>query len=163
MKLEKQYKPALLEATADKMQDILERKAQDVKAAGLVDYVGFTVELLNDRIERLKIAKADITALIKASEGQQLIIKEQTAIFLEGNGISTLAGDVVSSVKVYTPATGYKFLMADKQKLIDSGYAKVVLDEKAVQADLKEGLTVDGAEMETTHKQPTITIYKRKV
>lgn len=158
----KQYSPTLCECLSDDMFGVFERKVAQSGAAGLVDYIGLSVQLLDDQVERLKIAKKEIDILIKAASGQQEIIKIEAAKYLTNNGIDSLKGDTISSIKVNAKAPTKKLIIEDEKALIEAGYTKTVLDEKLIGAAIDNGEEVQGARIETTHNEDRITIYKRK-
>ena len=162
IEIKTQYKPSLIEASAGDMQDIFERKIKDKGAESLVDYIGLSDELLKDRIARLKVAKADIDIMMKAATGQQLIIKEQAAVFLADNGIDRLDGDRISSLTTTTPAPSKKVIIEDEQLLRQNGYEIISLDKKAVTDDLKAGEKIPGATLEVIVNADSIKINRRK-
>lgn len=158
----KQYTPTLIECAGNDMMAVFERKVMERGAHGLVDYIGLSVQLLDDQIERLKIAKKEIDQLIKAATGQQEIIKINAAKYLSSNGIDKLEGDTTSSIKVNSKAPTKKLIIEDEKALIEAGYVKTVLDDKLVAETINAGEEVQGARYETTHNEDLITIYKRK-
>ena len=162
MELKTQYKPALIEASAGDMQEIFERKIKDKGVEALVDYIGLTDELLKDRIARIKVAKADLDIIMKAATGQQLIIKEQAAIFLSDNGIDRLEGDRISSLTTTTPAPSQKVIIEDEVLVRQNGYETISLDKAAVTKDLKAGETIPGATLEIVVNADSIKINRRK-
>lgn len=158
----KQYKPTLLECSADDMMAVFERKVAQSGAAGLVDYIGLSIQLLDDQAERLKIAKKEIDQLLKATAGQQEIIKIECAKYLSANGIDKLEGNLTSSIKVGAKAPTKKLIIEDESALIEAGYTKTVLDESLIKATIEAGEEVQGARIETIHNEDRITVYKRK-
>jgi len=136
--------------------------AEKVKKSpeALVDYIGLTDDLLKDRIERLKVVKAEADAMIKAATGQRLIIAEEAAKFLTENGVEKLTGDRVSSIVVKTPKPTKSLVIDDDSVL--GAYLITTLDKKAVKEDLDNNVKVDGAHLETVEHEPKITIYRRK-
>jgi len=157
-----QYTPTLIECSSSEMFSVFERKVEQVGASGLVDYIGFSIALLDDRMERLKLAKAEIDELLKAETGQQELIKIEFAKYLSENGIEKLDGDVISSIKVVEKAPTKKLVIDDEEAIIQGGYVKMVIDEKAIKDALISFGEVDGAHFETTHHEDRVTIYKRK-
>lgn len=153
--------PRLTVCDANDMFAVFESKAIAVGAKGMVDYVGFSIETLDNDIDMLKQAKAEIDMLLKAKVGQQEIIKIEFAKFLSANGVEKLNGERISSVKVSPKAPTVKLVVEDEAALIDR-FGKVVLDEKALKDALSDGEEIEGARLSVTHNEDRVTIYKRK-
>jgi len=160
----KQYITALESATRDAMREILERKTQEVGAAGLADYVALCIENIDDRIERIDAAIDELQAMKKAAQGQKEIVREAVADFLVSAGVDKLEGDRVSSLTVYDPKPKSKLVVRDKQKAVDLGFAKVAVDTTALKKAIESGEEIpeEVATLETVVEQPKIKINKRR-
>jgi len=160
----KQYTTALENATRETMREILERKTQEVGAAGLADYVALTTENIENRIERIDVAIAELQAMKKAAHGQKEIVREAVADFLMAAGVERLEGDRVSSITVYMPKPKHKVVVLDKEAAIESGFAKVTVDTTALKNALENGEEIpeEVATIETVVEPPKIKINKRR-
>ncbi len=159
----KQYTPALAEASREEMSAILTRKAEEVGPAGLADYVGFTIETIEDKIERLKAAKADILMLEKATKGKKLIILSEVANLLIANDVEKLEGDRISSITIASPSPKKKLVIKDKEALISNGYTKISIDEIAVKKAIEAGeIDEDIATLEIEHQEQIAKVNRRK-
>ncbi len=153
--------PSLMSCDRDGMAELFAFKLEKVGAEGLADYIGLTLELIQDKTDRIKVAKADLTMIDNSNKGQAEIIKEEVRKLLEANGVDKLTGDRVSSITLFDPAPKKKLVIHDKDFFISEGYTKVTLDETRIKKDI-ELFDSELCEMEVIHSQPSVRINKRK-
>ena len=159
----KQYTPALAEASREEMSAILTRKAEEIGPAGLADYVGFTIETIEDSKDRIKVAIADLKMLLQAAEGQEKIIKAEVRNLLEINGIDKIQGDRISSITLFDPAPKKKLVVLDKEAAIEAGFAKVSVDTTALKKAVEAGeVDEEVAVLEVEHQENSIKVNRRK-
>jgi len=111
----------------------------------------------------MKDAKKELDSLIKMHEKQKEIIKAGCAEWLTSAGVEKLNGDIVSSVSIYSPKPKETLKVTSDEALINQGYFKTVVDKTAAKNAIKDGVDVDGAEIEILHESDTLKINKRRV
>ena len=151
--------------TVDKGEiiQVLNDKLNVTSPQGLVDYVGFAVENLDDKLERIKVAKSELALIEAEAKAQKEYIRLEVANFFESNGIAKIEGDRISSITTYNPKPSEELHYADENALIDMGYMKLVLDKTAVKQAIKDGLLdKELAHLTTTPKPTTIKINKKR-
>lgn len=161
-KLQQRYTTKLETAKSENMGAILDAKLEATSPERVVDYVSFGLDNLDIQLERYKDYKKELDSLIKDAESQKEIIKIGTAEWLSESGIASLKGDLVSSMKVTQPKPNEEVKVTNEEALINAGYFKTTLDKTAVKNALQDGVNVEGAELEVTHKQDSITVYGKK-
>jgi len=162
MELKTQYAPRLAIAPRDEIADILVHKAEDVGSAGLTDYIGFTLESMQDQRERIKFAIADLQMLLKATDGQEKIIKAEVRNLLESNGIDSIKGDRISSITLFNPAPKKKVSIIDKEAVLQE-YGKLTVDTTALKKAIENGdVSEEVAVLEVEHQEQSIKLNKRK-
>lgn len=143
--------------------NVLNNKLATTSPQGLVDYIGFSIENLNDRLERLKVAKEELALIEAQTKAQIEYIKLETATFFESNGIAKIEGDRISSITTYNPKPTEKLHYTDEKALIDMGYAKITLDKTAVKNAIKDGKIDKHLAYITQELKPTtIKINKKR-
>ncbi len=93
---------------------------------------------------------------------QKELVKEQTATWLSNSGVDRLDGLIVSSITSYTPAPTVEVTIFDDDAVLREGYIKHSVDKTRLKRDLLDGVAVDGAELNTTHKLHSVKVNKRK-
>lgn len=163
MKIEKRYETRLETANSENITAILDAKLEATSPERVTDYVAFGIENLEAKIERIKQAEAELKA-IKAEVQEQIdTIKIGTAKWLSDSGVDSLNGDITSSMKINQPKPKENLVITTHEsELINQGYFKTVLDKTAIKNAILNGVDVDGAEIEITHSEDTVTIYKRR-
>lgn len=161
-KLTKTYETRLETANIENIPAILDAKLEISSTNRVTDYVAFGIDNVDSQIARFKAAKTELDYLIKEAEAQKDIIKIGVSKWLADAGVEKLDGDIVSSIKITTPKAKETVKVVNEQSLINQGYFKTSLDKTAVKQAILNGENIEGAEIEITHEQPTISIYRKK-
>lgn len=161
-RLAKSYTTKLEIAEEQNISAILDAKLEATSPERVVDYVSFGLDNLDIAINRLTEAKKEYEAMIKAVKSQQELIKIGASKWLEDMGIDSLKGDLVSSMKSKERTPETKVKITNKESVINQGYFKTSVDETKVKQALIDGINVDGAELEVTHRENAVTIYGKK-
>jgi hypothetical protein len=90
--------PKVVEVLNWKLQ-ALEEEARPLEE-GIADYIGFTLDNLQQSISSKKFYIEELKKLIKADEVQTETIKTEGVKFLEQLGVEKLKGHIVSSVNI---------------------------------------------------------------
>jgi len=113
------------------MREVLESdKPYYVKA----DYIGLSIQEIQNKIDYLASDIREMTALKKSLLDAKDIALEATATVLEEYGIDRMDGVSISSITITPKKTKLKetLRIINADALIELGYCKVVLDEKAI-------------------------------
>ena len=162
MKLQKRYETRLETADTENIGAILDAKLEATSSERVVDYVGFGLDNLELQMKRYKDYKKELDGLIESVESQIDIIKVSTAKWLKESGVDSLNGDLVSSMKVTQPKSKEELKITNEESLINQGYFKTTADKTAVKMAIQNGVEVEGAEIEVTHLQESLTVYKKR-
>lgn len=163
MKLTKRYETKLETSNIENIGAILDAKLEATSPEQLTDYVAFGIDNLEATIARMKDAESELKAMRVEIENQIEIVKTGTAKWLTDTGITNLHGDRVSSMKVTQPKEKEELkITASEDVLINQGYFKTTLDKTAIKNSIKDGVEVEGAELEITHQESSLTIYKKR-
>jgi len=65
-------------------------------------------------------------------------------------------------MKVTNPKSKEELIVINEESLINAGYFKQVLDKTAVKNAILAGDIIEGATIEVTHQEDSLTIYKKK-
>jgi len=161
--LAKVYTTSLESADRGEIVRVLNDKLNATSPQNLVDYVGLSVENLEDRLERLKVAKSEIALIETATKAQIEYIKLEVAEFFSSNGISKIEGDRISSITTSNPKPVEELHYEDENVLIQMGYAKTSLDKTAVKNAIKNRELSDAYAYITHSLKPTtIKINKKR-
>ncbi len=113
------------------VREILESdKPYHVKA----DYIGLSFQELQNKIDYLSSDIKELQQLKKTLTEAKIIAQEATASVLSEYGIDRIDGTAISSLTI-TPSkikTTDKLVITNKDALMELGYVKVIIDEKAV-------------------------------
>ncbi len=113
------------------VREILESdKPYHVKA----DYIGLSFQELQNKIDYLASDIKELQQLKNTLSEAKTIAQEATASVLSEHGIDRIDGTAISSLTI-TPSkikTKDKLVITNKDALMELGYVKVILDEKAV-------------------------------
>ncbi len=113
------------------VREILESdKPYHVKA----DYIGLSFQELQNKIDYLSSDIKELQKLKKTLSEAKTIAQEATASVLAEYGIDRIDGTAISSLTI-TPSkikTTDKLVITNKDALMELGYVKVIIDEKAV-------------------------------
>ena len=113
------------------VREILESaKPYHVKA----DYIGMSFQELQNKIDYLGSDIKELQQLKKTLTEAKTIAQEATASVLTEYGIDRIDGTAISSLTI-TPSkikTTDKLVITNENALMELGYVKVILDEKAV-------------------------------
>ncbi len=113
------------------VREILEsKKPYHAKA----DYIGLSFQELQNKIDYLASDIKELQQLKKTLSEAKTIAQEATASVLTEYGIDRIDGTTISSLTI-TPSkikTKDKLVITNKDALMELGYVKVILDEKAV-------------------------------
>ena len=161
-KLTQSYETKLENANSNEIVAILDSKLSATSPQSVVDYVGFSLDNLDATIERIRQAEKDLKALRQQAEIQKDIIKIGASTWLTESGVDSLKGDIESSMKVTTPKPTEELIITNEEALINQGYFKTVLDKTAVKHAIQDGAEVEGAHIDVTHKESSLTVYKKR-
>ncbi len=163
MKLTKRYETKLETAKTENIDAILDAKLEVTSPEQLTDYVAFGLDNLEATKQRMKDAAAELKAMIGEVDNQIETVKIGTAEWLIETGITKLDGDIVSSMKAQEAKSGEVLkITTNEDELINQGYFKTSVDKTAIKKALLQGREIDGAELEVTHTEPSLTIYKKR-
>ncbi len=98
------------------------------------DYIGLSFQELQNKIDYLSSDIKELQQLKKTLSEAKTIAQEATASVLTEYGIDRIDGTTISSLTI-TPSkikTKDKLVITNKDALMELGYVKVILDEKAV-------------------------------
>ena len=98
------------------------------------DYIGLSFQELQNKINHLSSDIKELQSLKKKLGEAKTIAQEATASVLTEYGIDRIDGTAISSLTI-TPSkikTTDKLVIINKDALMELGYVKVILDEKAV-------------------------------
>jgi len=161
MKIEQRKETRLETAPLQEISVTLDYKLQETSPERTADYIALTVQNLDDRLERIKEAETQIKSLKSDIVSQIETIKIGSSKWLSESGIDKLQGLYVSSVSVSSSKPKEDLVVHNEESLINQGYFKTTLDVTAVKNAIKDGVIVDGAEIEVTHKEDSLRINKR--
>lgn len=159
----KQYNTQLENATREDISPLLYQKVEMLNPHGVVDYVGFVLETLEDRVKRIDETIKELQEAKKAINTQCDIIKIGTSEWLTENGIEKLNGDRISSISVFNKKESYELVVVDEESVINAGYFKMVVDKTATKQAILNGIEVNGAKLELTYNEPSIRLNKKRV
>ena len=161
-KIQKTYETKLETAKSENIGAILDAKLEATSPERLVDYVSFALDNVDTQLARYKDYKKELDQLIKIAESQKELIKIETSKWLSDTGITNLKGDLVSSMKVTKPKEEVELKILNEESLINQGFFKTTVDKTAVKNALLNDENVEGAELEITHLEDSLTVYKKK-
>lgn len=161
-KIEKRIETRLETAPIHEVGAVLDMKLGETSPEGVADYIGLSVQNLDDRLLRIKEAEAQIKSLKSELTSQIETIKIGSAKWLEESGIDKLQGMYVSSVSVSKSKPKEDVKIINEESLINQGYFKTSVDKTAVKNAIINGVDVDGATIEVTHIENKVRINKRK-
>lgn len=162
-KLELRKETRLESAPLQEVGAILDHKLEATNAEGVADYIGLSLQNIDDRIARIKEAEAQIKALKAELTSQSETIKIGSAKWLSESGIDKLNGMYVSSVSVSKAKPKEDLKVINEESLINQGFFKTVVDKTAAKQAILDGTEVDGAVIEVTHIEDKVRINMRKV
>lgn len=161
-KIIKRYETKLETASAENIGAILDAKLEATSPEQTVDYVAFAIDNLNSQLDKIKDAEAELKLLKSDLNTQISMIKHGTSAWLSECGVDSLKGLTVSSIKATTPKPKEDLKVTSEESLINQGFFKTTLDKTAVKNAIKNGVEIDGAEIEITHLEQSLTIYKKR-
>lgn len=159
----KQYNTQLENASREEIAPILYQKVDALQAHGVVDYVGFVLESLDDRVKRIDDTIKELQEAKKSINAQSDIIKIGVSEWLTENGLEKLNGDRISSISVFNKKESYELVIVDEESIINDGYFKMVVDKTAAKQAILNGIEVNGAKLELTYNEPSIRLNKKRV
>lgn len=159
----KQYNTQLENASREEISPLLYQKVDALQAHGVVDYVGFVLESLEDRVKRIDETIKELQEAKKTINAQSDIIKIGVSEWLTDNGLEKLNGDRISSISVFNKKESYELVIMDEEAVINAGYFKMQVDKTSAKQALQNGLSVDGAKLEITYNEPSIRLNKKRV
>ncbi len=161
-KLTERYTTKLELSNSSEISQILDEKLKSSSAERLVDYISLGLDNIDSQIENIKQAESELKKLKANLESQKDIIKVGASSWFSDAGVSKLNGLVVSSIKVTEPKPTEEVILEDEESLINAGFIKVTVDKTKVKQALLDGIEVEGARIEVTHKESSITVYKKR-
>ena len=163
MKLTQRYETKLETSQIENIGAILDAKLEATSPEQLTDYISLGIDNLTATMERLSDAEKQLKEMKKDAQNQIDLIKIGSAKWLCETGITTLKGDIVSSMKVIEPKAKEELkITTDEDTLINQGYFKTKVDLTAIKNAIKDGVEIDGAELEITHSEQSLTVYKKR-
>ena len=168
----KTYTTTLEQLTHD-VGSILDSKLSATSPQAVADYVSFGISNLEDNITKAKQAKKELDAYIKEQTNSIETVKEGTAKWLSDNGIDKLEGMRISSLTTYEPKPKETFKILDEDFFIGLGFTVNTVYKAKAKEWVEENISDYGVEvvqethghafkLETTHKQPTIKVNKKR-
>ena len=164
-----------LETLAHDVGSILDSKLSSTSPQAVADYVAFGVSNLEDNITKAKQAKKELDAYIKEQTSAIETVKEGTSKWLTDNGIDKLEGMRISSLTSYISKPKEVFKIKDEDFFIEMGFyiETKIIDKDKARIWIDNQIEKDGHDtvietyrdkfsLETTHKQPTIKINKKR-
>jgi len=162
MSLQKTYVCALEECEQGEIINILNRKAEAVGSNATCDYIGRSLDNIQNTKERISQTIKELQEIKKRCEAQEEIVKIEVSKWLLENGVEKLEGDLISSITILEKAPTQKVII-DDEKLINVSYCKLVADTTLIKQAINEGAEVKGARLEVTHNESSIRLNKKKV
>jgi len=163
MKLQQRYETKLETAKIENIGAILDAKLEATSPEQLTDYVAFGLDNLEATKQRMKDAIVELKSMIAEVDSQVETVKTGAAEWLTDTGITKLDGDIVSSMKVQEAKSGEVLkITTNEAALINQGYFKTSVDKTAIKKALLQGREIDGAELEMTHFEASLTVYKKR-
>jgi predicted transcriptional regulator len=109
------------------------------------DYIGLSIQELQNKIDYLGEDIKEMQLLKKRLENAKSIALEATATVLAEYGIDRLDGTAISSITITPQKTKIKesFKILNQEALIKLGYFSVVVDEKAVKEAMQTKESMD--------------------
>jgi len=106
----------------------------DKKYYEKADYIGLSIQELQNKIDYLAEDIKEMTALKKKLTLAKTVVLEATAEVLGEYGIDRLDGTAISSITITQAKTNTKetLIILDEKALIELGYFKVELDEVSI-------------------------------
>ena len=162
-KIVKKYTTRLETVRRDDVAAVLDAKLEATSSQRVVDYVSLAIENLEAQIARMKDAEEELKALKWDAQCQIDLIKSGASQWLSECGLEKLDGDITSSIKVTQPKPKEELIITtDSDSLINQGFFKTQLDKTAIKNAILDGKEVEGAKIEVTHQEPTLTVYRKK-
>lgn len=161
-KIEVRKETRLETAPLHEISATLDYKLKETSPEGVADYIGLSIQNIDDRLLRIKEAESQIKALKSELTSQIEVIKIGSAKWLNECGIDKLQGIYVSSVSVSSSKPKETLKVVNEESLINQGYFKTSLDSTAVKNAIKDGASVDGATIEVLHCEDKIRVNTRK-
>ena len=159
----KKYETKLETAKSENISAILDAKLEATSPERVTDYVAFGIENLEATIARINGAEAELKAIKAETQSQIDLIKTGTAQWMAESGVDSLQGDITSSMKATQPkAKEVLKITTNEDELINQGFFKTTLDKIAIKNAILDGQDIDGAEIEVTHQEPSLTLYKKR-
>lgn len=162
MKIKQRKETRLETAPMQEISAILDYKLQETSPEGVADYIGLTLQNIDDRLQRAKEAELQIKALKAELTSQAETIKIGSAKWLAESGIDKLQGVYVSSVSISSSDPKETLKVLNEESLINQGYFKTSVDTTAVKNAIKDGVEVEGAVIEVEHREDSLRVNKRK-
>jgi len=162
MKIELRKETRLETAPLQEVGAILDYKLSETSPEGVADYIGLSLQNIDDRLTRIKEAEAQIKSLKAELASQMESIKIGSAKWLKEAGIDKLQGMYVSSVSVSKSKPKEDVKIVNEESLINQGYFKTSVDKTAVKNAILSSVNVDGASIEVTHIEDKVRINKRE-
>ena len=161
-KLELRKETRLETAPLHEISAVLDFKLNETSPEGVADYIGLTLQNIDDRLERIKDAELQLKSLKLELTSQIENIKIGSANWLSESGIDKLSGLYVSSVSILKSKPKEEVKVLNEESLINQGYFKTVLDKTAVKNAILDGATIEGAEIEIIYMEDKIRVNERR-
>ena len=161
-KIELRKETRLETAPMHEIEATLDFKLAETSPEGVADYIGLTLQNIDDRLARIKEAEAQIKSLKSELVAQQETIKVGSAKWLAESGIDKLQGIYVSSISISSSKPKNELKVINEESLINQGYFKTVLDKTAVKNAILDGVEIEGAEIEIIYEEDKIRVNSRK-
>ena len=161
--IEKTYTTKLEAVSAkDDVLAILDAKLEATSGAGVVDYIGLATDHIEAKKEELSKHIKILQDMKKDEDARLTFIKEESAKWLEGNGIEKLDGLIVSSITINETKPKENLIVDDEEALINAGYFKTTVDTTKAKQALLSGVDVEGCHIEVVHDANKIKINKKR-
>jgi len=162
--IEKSYTTTLEQVSIkDDALAILDHKLAVTSPERVADYMELVTGNIETKILNIKNYVAELNSIKKDEEDRLEYIKEQSASWLENEGVKKLEGIHVSSITINDTKPKENVIIENEEELINIGYYKKTLDKTAVKQALQSGKKLEGfATLEIIHMANKIKVNKKR-
>lgn len=161
-KIETRKETRLETAPIHEIGAVLDFKLQSASPEIVADYIALSIQNLDDKLTRIKEAESQMKSLKSEIALQIETIKNGSAKWLHECGINKLQGIYVSSISISSTKPKETLKVINEDSLINQGYFKTTVDLTAVKNAIKDGVNVEGAEIEVIHCEDSLRVNQRK-
>jgi len=160
--IEKSYTTTLEQITVKTdVLAILDHKLAATSPERVADYMELVTGNIEAKIKNIKDYIKELNGVKKDEEDRLEFIKEQSAAWLENEGVDKLKNIHVSSITINNTAPKQTLVITDAS-LIKTKFFKSEIDKTAVKQAIQEGEEVEGATLEVIHMANKIKVNKKR-